>query len=164
MKAKEISRAALYTVLALGLSYLESLIPFYFGIPGMKIGLPNLVLFFVLYRESVPKAFSVSLLRIALSALLFGNVYSLLYSFTGGVLSLFLMALLKKTPLSKITVSIFGAVTHNIGKIIVAVLMLHSWGIVMYFPALLLSSILAGTLIGILSGILIVKIPKFIKD
>lgn len=163
-KTRKITFLALLSSLALGLSYVESLIPFYFGIPGMKMGLPNIVIFFVLYRMGIREASIVSLVRILLSFLLFGSLIRFFYSLAGGVLSLALMALLqKKTALSKTTVSIMGAIMHNAGQILIAAFLIGTMQIAYYLPILVLASFVTGGIIGLLSAILIKKVPRFEK-
>ena len=159
MSTKKLTILAACTVLALGLSYVESLIPFFSGVPGMKVGLPNLVIFFLLYKMSWKEAAVVSALRMVLTFLLFGNLISLLYSAAGGAISIFFMAVLsKKTRLAKATVSIIGAVSHNAGQIFVAMILLDAWQIVYYLPVLVVFAVFSGLAIGIISGILIGRI------
>ena len=159
MSTKKLAILAACTVLALGLSYVESLIPFFGGVPGMKVGLPNLVIFFLLYKMSWKEAAVVSALRMLLTFFLFGNFISLLYSAAGGFISILLMAILsRKTKLSKATVSIVGAVSHNVGQILIAMLLLDAWQIVYYLPVLVVFAVFSGLAIGIISSILIKRI------
>lgn len=159
MSTKKLAILSACTVLALGLSYVESLIPFFGGVPGMKVGLPNLVVFFLLYRMSWKEAAAVSALRMILTFLLFGNLISLLYSAVGGFISiLFMTVLSRRTKLSKPTVSIVGAVSHNIGQILVAMILLDTWQIAYYLPVLIIFAVFSGLAIGIISGILIKRI------
>ena len=97
MKEKQIARAGLLTALALVLSYLESLVPLSFAVPGIKLGLPNLAVIYALYRLRPRMAALISLLRVLLAAVLFGSVLSLAYSAAGAVLSLLVMALLRRS-------------------------------------------------------------------
>lgn len=159
MSTKKLAILSACTVLALGLSYVESLIPFFGGVPGMKVGLPNLVIFFLLYRMSWKEAAAVSALRMILTFLLFGNLISLLYSAVGGFISILIMTVLsRRTKLSKATVSIVGAVSHNIGQILVAMILLDTWQIAYYLPVLIIFAVFSGLAIGIISGILIKRI------
>ena len=133
-----------YLALALILSYVESLIPFYFGIPGVKLGLTNLVIVLVLYQLGFGPA---------MAGFLFGNLYSILYSLAGGVLSLLVMALVKKTgKLSIAGVSICGGIFHNVGQILVAMVVVENMSIAYYMPVLLISGVITGCLIGIAAG------------
>ena len=125
-KTKKIALTGVFTALALAFSYIEFLIPFdMLGIPGIKPGFANLVVMAALYTLGLPYAAAVSLMRILLSFLLFGNVTSLLYSLAGGVLSLTVMFILKKTNVfGHIGVSVGGAVSHNIAQTAVSFIIL----------------------------------------
>lgn len=159
MNVKKMAIMASCTVLAIGLSYVESLIPFFGGVPGMKVGLPNLVIFFLLYKMSWKEAAVVSALRMVITFFLFGNLISLLYSAAGALISITLMSILKaKTKLSKATISIVGAVSHNAGQILVAMILLSTWQIVYYLPILIVFAVFSGTAIGIISSILIKRV------
>ena len=150
--AKRVAAAAVLTALAMIFSYIEALIPINFGIPGIKLGLANLVVVVSLYALGWPLAALISLVRILLSGLLFGNLASLLYSLAGGFLSFLAMCLLKKIKgFSIIGVSIAGGVSHNIGQILTAWFMLGSFKIVYYLPVLAVSGALTGLVIGILA-------------
>ena len=142
-----------YLARALILSYVESLIPFYFGIPGVKLGLTNLVIVLVLYQLGFGPAMVLSCARVFLAGFLFGNLYSILYSLAGGVLSLLVMALVKKTgKLSIAGVSICGGIFHNVGQILVAMVVVENMSIAYYMPVLLISGVITGCLIGIAAG------------
>lgn len=160
---KKINKLALLgmcTAAAMILSYVESLIPF--GVPGLKVGLPNIVILFVLYKMGWKEAGAVSLVRCVLTALLFGSVMSLAYSISGGVLSLLVMTLLKKwDKFSTIGVSIAGGITHNAGQIAVAVAVTGVEEIAYYMPVLAVGGTLAGLVIGV-SGALVVN--RFDKE
>ena len=142
-----------FTALALIFSYVETLIPVPIGIPGVKLGLANLIIVIALYKMSVKEAYILSVIRIVLAGLIFGNLFSILYSLAGGLLSLTVMVLLKRSDkFSLIGVSIAGGVFHNIGQLIMAVIVLESLSIGYYFSVLLFSGIVTGMLIGIVSG------------
>ena len=118
MKASKIAQYGLLTALALVLSYLESLIP-PLWVPGVKLGLPNLAVVFALYRLGWKDACAISLVRVVLVTLLFGNGAALAYSIAGAALSLSLMGLLKKTrKFSTVGVSVAGGVAHNAGELL----------------------------------------------
>ena len=156
MKLKNVAYLALCLALSLLFSYVEALFPLSLGIPGIKMGLPNIIIVFLLYRAGAGKAAMVSLSRILLTALLFGNFFSFLYSLAGAFLSLLVMALLKKSGAFRVvTVSISGAVFHNLGQILMAMLILGFKEILYYLPYLMLSGILAGIVIGILAALFI---------
>lgn len=141
-----------FTALALILSYVETLIPINFGIPGAKLGLANLVTVIVLYKTDWKEALLLSAVRVVLAGFIFGSLFSILYSLAGAILSLSAMALLKKTGLlSTAGVSIAGGVSHNIGQLIVAMLVVETYQVGYYLPALLAAGTATGLLIGIVS-------------
>lgn len=142
-----------FLALALILSYVESLIPFYFGIPGVKLGLANLIVVITLYAVGAKEAFAISMLRILLSGFLFGNLFSILYSFAGGILSFLVMWLVKRTgKFHVMSVSICGGITHNIGQILVASVIVETYSIFYYIPVLLVAGLITGMLIGVIAG------------
>lgn len=156
MNSRKVARYALLIALAMVLSWLESLVPITAAVPGMKLGLTNLVVLFALYRMNVMDAAAVSLIRVLLVSFTFGNAYAFAYSFAGAILSLLVMLALKKTgKFSTIGVSIAGGVGHNLGQIIVAALVLETEKIFFYLPVLMVSGIAAGICIGILGGIIV---------
>lgn len=150
-----------FTALALIFSYVETLIPIHMGIPGVKLGLANLVILIALYKMSVKEAYILSVVRVVLAGFIFGNLFSIIYSLAGGLLSLTVMALLKKCDrFSLIGVSIAGGVFHNIGQLIMAAIVLESLSIGYYFPVLLVSGIITGFVIGIVSGEMLKRLNK----
>ena len=141
-----------FTALALILSYVETLIPFSFGIPGVKLGLANLVVVIALYRLRLSEVFLLSVVRILLSGFLFGNYFSIIYSLAGGLLSLAVMAMMKKREGYSVKgVSISGGVSHNVGQLLVAAFVVETFSITYYIPVLLLAGMLTGLLIGIVA-------------
>ncbi|MBQ7365536.1 MAG: Gx transporter family protein [Clostridia bacterium] len=163
---KKITFFALFCTLAMMLSYLEALLPPLFtAVPGIKMGLPNLVIVSVLYLYGVKAAASVSLLRLVLSFLLFGNAVTAAYSLAGAALSLLVMALVKKLSVfSTVGVSITGAVTHNLGQIVVAVFLFDSLSIGYYMLVLTLTGTLAGCVIGIAAALLHKRLAKLLRS
>jgi heptaprenyl diphosphate synthase len=162
MKAKKTAFLGLAIALAMILSFVESQIPALVAMPGIKVGLPNLVMVFLLYRVGWKETIVVSIIRIFLTSLLFGNMQTLTFSIAGAVLSLAGMILLKKTNwFSCITVSIVGGLLHNIGQIIAACLWTQTAQIAFYLPVLLVSGTVAGTVIGIASGIIVKRSEKW---
>lgn len=142
-----------FTALALILSYVELLIPINFGIPGAKLGLANLVIVVVLYRNGWREALLLSVVRIVLAGFMFTNLFSILYSLAGGILSLGVMSLLKWKNIFSVTgVSIAGGVSHNVGQLLVAMALVETYQVGWYLPALLIAGVLTGLLIGILSA------------
>lgn len=161
MKIRKIAFLGLSITLAMILSFVESQIPVFTTIPGMKVGLPNLVMVFLLYRVGWKETVIVSLIRAFLVALLFGNLQSLIFSIAGAVLSLTGMILLKKTGLfSSIAVSVTGGVLHNVGQIIAACLWTGTAQIAYYLPALLVSGVCAGIAIGLIAGFLLKRLEN----
>ena len=150
---------ALCLSLALVLSYVESVLPFHSGIPGAKLGLPNLVTVILLYAGMPAGAFLVAVMRILLSGFLFGNLFAILYSAAGFLLSFAAMILLKKSGLFGMTgVSVAGGVTHNIGQILVAVFLTNA-SVISYLPFLVAAGTAAGIVIGLLGGIVAGRLP-----
>lgn len=162
-----VKKIALYGVMvavAMILSYLESLIPPVFAIPGMKLGLTNLVVIAALYLMGWKSALSINIIRVLLVGILFGNIFSLIYSAAGALLSGAGMILLKKTgKFHVVTVSIAGGVLHNIGQILIAVLVLHTVSVAWYILILWFTGIAAGAIIGILGGILTSRLKNHFK-
>lgn len=139
-----------FVALALIFSYVESLIPIQFGIPGVKLGLANLIIVIALYKMSLKEAYLLSVTRVVLSGFIFGNLFSILYSLAGGLLSLSVMALLKKHgDFSVIGVSIAGGVSHNIGQLAVAMVIVETFSVMYYIPVLLMAGLITGLVIGI---------------
>ncbi len=161
---KKLTFLGLFAAVAIVLSYIEHLLPpIYAAVPGIKLGLANIVNIFILYKFTVKEAATVTLVRILTVALIFGNFMTLMYSIAGAVLSITIMALLKKTKLfSTVGVSIAGGVCHNLGQILVAIAVTATAEIGYYMIFLCISGILSGTLIGI-AGALILKYTKNIK-
>ena len=156
---KNVARFGLLVALALILSYLESLVPLSFGVPGIKLGLPNVVVVFALYRLSPKSAAIISLIRVLLAAVLFGSVLSLAYSAAGAVLSFLVMwAMQNSGKFSETGVSVAGALAHNAGQILAAALLLETSRLTWYLPALCVSGTIAGICIGLLSALLIKRI------
>ena len=159
MKTQKLTVMALTTAIALVLSFIESQIPAFVAVPGVKMGLPNIAIVYALYRLGWKEAAMISLTRVVLVSLLFGSAASFLYSFAGAVLSLLGMTLLKKTgKFTEIVVSVAGGVLHNIGQIAMASIILETDALRYYLPFLLVSGILAGVVIGLISGLLIRRI------
>ena len=157
---KLVSLSALVAV-AMILSYIESLVPAFVAVPGVKMGLSNIATVFALYTLGWPYAIIVSLVRVVLSALLFGNFVSLIYSLSGAALALCAMILLKKSNLfSTIGVSVVGGVCHNAGQIIAACIVMENAAISLYILPLIISGTIAGVVIGIVAGILVNRVKK----
>ena len=159
-KNQPIALFGAFTALAFIFSYLESLIPVIVAVPGMKLGLANLIVVLVLYSQNSKNAFCISLVRILLVGFTFGNLSTMLYSLAGGLLSFLVMILAKKVHVFSILgVSILGACAHNVGQILVALLVIENHRILYYLPFLTLSSLVTGALIGWLSGECLRRLP-----
>lgn len=162
MKTKKLTVMAMTTAVAMILSFVESQIPAFVAVPGVKIGLANIAVVFALYRLGWKEAVAVSLVRVILVSMLFGSIASLFYSLAGAALSLTGMGLLKKTGrFTEIMVSVTGGILHNVGQIGMACLILETAALRYYLPFLLVSGIIAGIVVGILSAILVqrIKLP-----
>ena len=162
MKTKKLTVMAMTTAVAMILSFVESQIPAFVAVPGVKIGLANIAVVFALYRLGWKEAVAVSLVRVILVSMLFGSIASLFYSLAGAAMSLTGMGLLKKTGrFTEIMVSVTGGILHNVGQIGMACLILETAALRYYLPFLLVSGIIAGIVVGILSAILVqrIKLP-----
>lgn len=164
LKPKKLTLMGILAALAIVLSYVEMLLPpIYAAIPGIKLGLANVVSVVLLYTLSVKAATLVTLVRVLTVALIFGNFMTLAYSLAGAILSISVMVFLKKTNLfSTVGVSIAGGVFHNVGQILIAILITSTAEIGYYMIFLCISGILSGTLIGI-AGALVLKYTKNFK-
>ena len=159
-KTRKIALLGVLTSVALVLSYLEAMLPpISTAVPGIKMGLPNIIIIFVLYKFGVKEATTVSLIRVFIVSLLFGNVMILAYSVAGAVLSILLMTIMIKSDLfSTIGVSIVGGISHNLGQILVAIFLFDTIQIGYYMIVLAVTGTIAGVVIGIIASILINKI------
>lgn len=160
---KRLTFLGLSTAVAIIFSYIEVILPpIWSAVPGIKVGLANIIIIFLLYRMSIKEAVAVSFVRIFLTALLFGNVMTLAYSVAGAALSLATMALLKRSSLFSMTgVSIAGGVTHNLGQILMAILLLGSREIAYYMIVLTLTGAVAGVFIGLAAAMLLKHTEKW---
>ena len=163
MNTRKLTTLSLSVALAMLLSFIESQIPPLVAVPGIKIGLSNIVTVFLLYTYGWREAGCVSLVRVCLSSLLFGSAVSFIYALSGAVLSFIIMILLKKLPiLSEMGVSVAGGVFHNAGQIICACIIMENAKISAYLPPLIISGTIAGAVIGVLSGLLVKKLKNVI--
>lgn len=160
-KTKRLVLLAMLTAVAMILSYVESLLPSV-GIPGVKMGLANIAVIFALFRFGWKEATALSLVRVVLVSLLFGSVGAMLYSLAGAVLSLAVMALLRRIDrFSTVGISVAGGVAHNAGQILMAMLILQTKQLLGYLPVLAISGIAGGVLTGLAAALLIRRIPEF---
>lgn len=154
-RLRKMTALSLLFALAMIFSFIESRLPTFIPIPGVKLGLCNIVVIFTLLRLGVPSAIAVSLLRVLLSSLLFGNMAAFFYSLAGAVLSLAVMILLMKIQFfSPVGISVAGGVAHNIGQLIMAAIILGTAGVMYYLPVLLIAGTVAGALIGLAAAYL----------
>ncbi len=156
---KKLVTLAVTVAVAMALSFVESQIPAFVALPGVKVGLANIAVIFALYKMGWREAVTVSIVRVLLVALLFGSFVSMLYSIAGAVLSLAVMIILKSlTPLSSVAVSVTGGVCHNLGQIAVASVIMETNVVLYYLPFLLLSGTVAGVAVGVASALLVKRI------
>lgn len=156
---KKVAYMGLFLALALILSFVESLIPIPIGIPGVKLGLANLAVVMALYCIGPWEAFGISVLRIVLSGFMFGSAFGILYSLAGGLLSFLVMWLLQRfLKLHCMSVSTAGGISHNIGQLAVAALVVENYSILYYIPVLLAAGAVTGFLIGIIAQELNIRI------
>lgn len=161
--SKKVARMGVFIALAMIFSYIEVLIPFNFGIPGVKLGIANIVTVTSLYVFSTGEAFGISVIRIVLMGILFGNGMSLLYSLAGGLLSFLAMWIGKRTSwLSVIGVSVAGGVFHNVGQILAVMLVMKNTMFVAYLPVLFVAGVVTGYLIGLLANKIIELLPHIV--
>ena len=158
-KGARLASFGVFVALALIFSYIETLIPFQIGIPGVKLGFANLVIVIALYRMPVGEVYLLSGVRVVLTGFLFGNLMSILYSLAGGILSLTVMWGMKRIrSVSILGVSIAGGVFHNVGQLLAAALMVETYGVFSYLPVLLISGLLTGFVIGLAAGEMLKRI------
>ncbi len=161
MTTRKIAQYGMMVALALIMSYIEAQIPAFVAVPGMKLGLTNIVVVAALYLLGTKSAMFINIVRIFLVSLLFGNTMSLAFSLVGGMLSTIIMIFLKKSDkFSTVGVSAAGGITHNIGQILVAVFLLNTSAIAWYLPILWISGVFSGIVIGIIAGIVTSRLAK----
>lgn len=157
---KKITISALMAALALIFSYIEVIIPFNPGIPGIKLGIANLVIIIALYYLGSKYAFTVNLVRVLIAGLLFTGFFGAAYSLAGALLSFAVMIFLKRTKLfSVVGISMAGGVAHNLGQLLVAAFLIANTKIFLYFPVLIFSGMISGAAIGVLSYLILKRFP-----
>ena len=158
-QGKKTAFLALSVTLGLILSYVEALIPVFAGVPGMKPGLSNILIVFLLFRYGIAEAATVNLLRILIAGILFGNPFSIVYSLSGAVFANIGMALLKRTGMFSVYgVSMAGGMLHNAGQILVAAFIVENYNIVLYLPVLIVSGCITGFIGGFIGGVIIKRV------
>jgi heptaprenyl diphosphate synthase len=159
-KTNLVAVRGLLVAAAFVLAWLEAQVPVFFAVPGMKLGLTNLVVLMALYKLGWKDALALNFLRIVLTGFTFGNVFSMIYSLAGGMLSCLVMIFLKRSDrFHMVTVSIAGGVFHNVGQILVAMMVLGSTYVFYYLPVLWVSGLAAGALIGFLGAQVVRRLP-----
>lgn len=157
----KIGQAAVMTALALIASYIEAILPFSVGIPGVKLGLANIVVVVALYRLGIKYAFTINIIRIFLAGFLFSGVFGILYSLAGGLLSFVVMIAVKQCRVFSIVgVSLAGGVAHNLGQLLTAAFLVENLKVFVYFPVLVFSGLIFGILIGIVAGMILMRIKE----
>lgn len=156
---------ALLIAAALVLSYIESIIPTFFAVPGMKLGLTNIVIVVALYKMNRKSALLINFARVILATAMFGNMASFAYSIGGAMLSLTVMILVKRLGrFSIIAVSACGGIAHNLGQIIVAMILLSTYQVGYYMIVLWFTGVVTGLFIGIISGLIVERLPDVRVD
>lgn len=159
-RTRRLAFAAMFAALALIFSYVEMLVPIPVPIPGVKLGLANLVILIALYRLGFRYAFTINCVRIVIAGLLFSGVFGMLYSFGGGILSILVMYLLYRTKLfSMVGISMAGGVMHNLGQLLTACAIMSNISLLSYFAVLFFSGLISGILIGILAYSIEQRLP-----
>ena len=158
---RQITTMGMLVALAMVLGFVETLIPINLGIPGMKLGLANIVVVIALFLFDIKTAIVVSILRIILIAMTFGNMSMMFYSIAGASLSLLSMiAISKIKSFSLISISIVGGIMHNVGQIICAAFVVRTNGVFTYLPVLMIAGLVSGALIGIVAGLISVRLTN----
>lgn len=158
---RQITTMGMLIALAMVLGFVETLIPINLGIPGMKLGLANIVVVIALFLFDIKTAVVVSILRIILIAMTFGNMSMMFYSIAGASLSLLSMiAISKIKSFSLISISIVGGIMHNVGQIICAAFVVRTNGVFTYLPVLMIAGLVSGALIGIVAGLISVRLTN----
>ncbi|MBR5230471.1 MAG: Gx transporter family protein [Firmicutes bacterium] len=163
-RSRKLALGAMFAALALIFSYVEALIPIPVPIPGVKLGVANLVILIAIYRLGFRYALTINCIRIVVAGLLFSGVFGMIYSFAGGILSIVVMYLLYRTKLfSMVGISMAGGVAHNLGQLATACLIVSNIRLMSYFAVLLFSGLISGILIGILAHLIENRLPKDIR-
>ena len=158
--AKKVTLSALMAALALIFSYIEMLIPFTPAIPGIKLGIANLVVIIALYHMGAGYAVLINIVRIFMAGLLFSGVFGIIYSMAGAILSMAVMTLLKRAGIFSVAgVSMAGGVAHNLGQILIAAFLVSNLSIFVYFPVLIFSGIISGAVIGVIATLILERLP-----
>ncbi len=160
-RAARTARYGMLIALAFIFSYIEAMIPIPFPVPGIKLGLANLVTIVGLYTVGPAGAAAVSAVRVVLVGFTFGNLFSMWYGLSGCIISLICMILLKRTArFSILGISAAGGAAHNVGQLLMAAFLVENSGVFVYLPVLLAAGVAAGSLIGLLGGLVVERVEK----
>ena len=160
LRTKKLALSAILAALAMILSYVEAMVPMPVPIPGIKLGLANLVILLAIYRLGFKYALAINCIRIFVTGLLFTGVFGILYSLAGGLLSLLVMYLLYRTEIfSMVGVSMAGGVAHNLGQLLTACLIMSNIRLMSYFAVLLFAGMGSGILMGIVAWLVCQRLP-----
>ena len=160
LKTRRLALSAMLAALALIFSYVEAMIPIPVPVPGIKLGIANLVIVMAIYKLGFRYAFTINCVRIVIAGLLFSGVFGMFYSFAGGILSIAVMYLLYRTGwFSMIGVSMAGGVAHNLGQLITACLIVSNVRLMSYFSILLFSGLFSGIAVGFLAALIYRRLP-----
>ncbi len=157
----KIALSAIMVAAALIVSYIEAMIPAVIPIPGVKLGIANIVVVVALYMFGARYALTINVIRIFIAGFLFSGVFGILYSLAGGLLSFAVMLIVKHFKcFSIVGVSLAGGVFHNLGQLLTAAYLVSNIKVFVYFPVLIFSGLICGTVIGIVAGILLQRLKK----
>ena len=160
LRTKKLALSAILAALAMILSYVEAMVPMPVPIPGIKLGLANLVILLAIYRLGFKYALAINCIRIFVTGLLFTGVFGILYSLAGGLLSLLVMYLLYRTEIfSMVGVSMAGGVAHNLGQLLTACLIMSNIRLMSYFAVLLFAGMGSGIIMGIVAWLVCQRLP-----
>lgn len=160
LRTKKLALSAILAALAMILSYVEAMVPMPVPIPGIKLGLANLVILLAIYRLGFKYALAINCIRILVTGLLFTGAFGILYSLAGGLLSLLVMYLLYRTGIfSMVGVSMAGGVAHNLGQLLTACLIMSNIRLMSYFAVLLFAGMSSGILMGIVAWLVCQRLP-----
>jgi heptaprenyl diphosphate synthase len=155
---KKLAYMGLFCALAILMGYIEAILPIHIGIPGVKLGIVNIIIIFVFYTLGWKEALTISVIRIFVVGFLFGNLYSILFSLAGGVLSFLVMLILKKFHFHILTVSIAGGITHNLGQLLIASFVVQVYSLMYFMPIMIVAGVAAGAVIGYLGHLAIKRL------
>lgn len=160
LRTKRLALSAILAALAMIFSYIEALFPLPVPVPGIKVGLANLVIIIAIYRLGFKNAFLINVIRILTTGLLFTGLFGAIYSLSGGILSLMAMYLLYRTDkFSMVGVSMAGGVFHNLGQLITACIIMSNYRLMSYFSVLVFAGMISGILIGVAAHLVYQKLP-----